>query len=63
MKKLIKYISVLTILIAGIFIVTQNNQTVEAQDQLEYCELWLPGWGDCDMTAANCICEIVVEGN
>ena len=62
MKKVIRYIGILTILIVGIFVTAQREQTVEAQDQLEYCELWIPGWGDCDMTEANCICEIVVEG-
>lgn len=64
MKKLIKYIGVLTILIAGIFITTQNNQnqTAEAFRGDELCDTFYVGWDDCLGYPVNCYCPIVVEG-
>lgn len=63
MKSILKTIAILSILVTGIFMLSHNNtnQVAQADPETKYCELYMPGWGDCDMTPANCLCPIIVE--
>lgn len=63
MKKLAKFVGMLTLLIAGIFIIAQQNENQEVQAQpgeTKYCSTTLPGWPPCIAAKNNCLCPIIV---